>query len=219
MCSCDGSCAAVPCRRRPPPSVQPARLPVPGPRPTGRLSVVSDSRVSRRTLLLAAATTATAAGLSTGLSGCEAKSVDPDQPAQATMDALTAVLIEEQQLLKLYQQTMAAYPELATVVSDPKSQASAHVDALMQAAPVAAAQAAASSSTEERGGSRPTPTESAPPPAPPVDAASARLTLAQAVDAMAGSLRAAALRAEGDLAALLGSCAASTACHARLLAS
>ncbi len=190
-------------------------------RPTGRLSVVSDSWVSRRTLLLAAATTVTAAGLSTGLSGCEADSVDPDQPAQATVETLTPLLIEELQLLALYQQTMAAYPELAAVLADPKAQASAHADALMQAAPVAAAQAAPASSAEEPAGSTPAPsaTESAPPPAPPVDAASARVNLAQAVDAMSGSLRAAALRAEGDLAALLGSCAASTACHARLLAS
>lgn len=194
---------------------------MPGPKPTGRLSVVSDSWVSRRTLFIATATTVTAAGLNTGLSGCEAEPVEPDQPAEAPIEALTPVLIQEQELIALYQRALVDYPELATVLAGLQDQSIAHVDALMQAAPAAAAQASTTGSASKSSGSTSaTPsTDSSPSPAPPADAATARSDLERAIDAMAGSLRAAALRAEGYLAALLGSCAASTACHSRLLSS
>lgn len=181
---------------------------------------MSDSWVSRRTLLGAAATTVTAAGLSATLGGCAAESLEPDQPAEATIDALTPVLIEEQQLLALYEQTLAGFPDLVTALADLNAQALAHAVALRQAAPLAAAQAAARSAGEASGSApAPSSTDPAPPSAPPVDAMTARMDLARAVDGLAGSLRTAALRSDGDLAALLGSCAASTACHARLLAS
>jgi len=51
-----------------------------------------------------------------------------------------------------------------------------------------------------------------------VDAATARVSLKAAVESAAAALRAAALLASGELAALLGSCAASTTCHARMIA-
>lgn len=182
---------------------------------------MSDSRVSRRTLLIAAAATVSAAGLSTGLGGCEAGPGEPDRVAEAVIEPLTPLLIGQQQLLALYQRTLSAFPDLAVAVSDLQAQAAAHTEALLAAAPAAAAQVAAAGSASDPSASSSAPSSAQPTPAPlpPADAAMARVDLLQAVAAAAGSLRAAALRADGDLAALLGSCAASTACHARLLAS
>lgn len=181
---------------------------------------MSDSRVSRRTLLIAAAATVSAAGLSTGLGGCEAGPGEPDRVAEAVIEPLTPLLIGQQQLLALYQRTLSAFPDLAVAGSDLQAQATAHTEALLAAAPAAAAQVAAAGSASDPSASSSAPSaQPTPAPLPPADAAMARVDLRQAVAAAAGSLRAAALRADGDLAALLGSCAASTTCHARLLAS
>ncbi|MBA3339762.1 MAG: hypothetical protein H0T54_08500 [Geodermatophilaceae bacterium] len=176
---------------------------------------MSDLCLSRRSLLLAAA--ASAAGLSAGLSGCEA-GPGPPHAAQATIEELTPVLLGQLKLLALYEQTLSSFPELTTTLSDLQAQSAAHTDALLDAAPGAAGQIA------ETSGSRPsasTATLSAAPPQPSpttaVDAATALANVAQAVSSAVDVLQAAALRAVGDLAALLGSCAASTACHARLL--
>lgn len=168
--------------------------------------------MSRRTLLVAAATTAAAAGLSTGLTGCEADPPDPGAQAESTIEPLTPVLAGQQHLLAFYERTFAAFPELAVALAELQAQTIAHTDALLAAAPAAAAQVAARGSPSASTSTQPVP---APPPAG--DVASARLALGRVVDLAAGQLRAAALRADGDLAALLGSCAASTACHARLL--
>jgi len=177
---------------------------------------VSDSRVSRRTLLLAAGSAVAAAGLTTGVSGCEAAPVSPDPPTEAAIDPLTPVLIGQQALVQSYQVTLSAFPQLAVQLSDLQSQTTAHTNALSAAAPAAASQA-----TVPDSGTDPPAASSSmqpvPPPVPPPDPATAVSDLARVVDAAARRLRAAALRADGDLAALLGSCAASTACHGRLL--
>jgi len=173
---------------------------------------VSDSRVSRRTLLLAAGSAVAAAGLTTGVSGCEAAPVSPDPPTEAAIDPLTPVLIGQQALVQSYQVTLSAFPQLAVQLSDLQSQTTAHTNALSAAAPAAASQATAPDS-----GTDPPAASSSMQPVPPPVPATAVSDLARVVDAAARRLRAAALRADGDLAALLGSCAASTACHGRLL--
>jgi len=180
---------------------------------------VSDSRYSRRTLLFAVATTLSAAGLTTGVSGCEAEPADPTAPEGAPIDPLTPVLIGQQELLLRYEQAISAAPELPFSLSDLQAQASAHTEALLAAAPAAAAQldAAGSAAGRTPTSSDPSSTQPIPSPVPPADPARALSELIRAVDAAASSLAAAALRAGGELAALLGSCAASTACHARLL--
>lgn len=178
---------------------------------------MSDVGLSRRSLLLAVA--ATAAGLSTGLAGCDAGPDEPATPAETSIEALTPVLVGQRQLLAAYAQTLSAFPELTPTLSDLQAQSSAHTEALFEAAPAAAAQV---EDTPES--SAPTATSSAssaapPQPVPtPADAPTALAALAQAVGRALDTLTNAALSAEGDLAALLGSCAASTACHVRLLA-
>jgi hypothetical protein len=174
---------------------------------------VGDSRVSRRTLLGAAVTTAAAAGLGGGLSGCVPGPSAPPAQTQPQIDPLTPVLRLHQELVKRYQRVLEAFPELTGALTDLQAQTTAHTEALLAAAPVAAAQIAATGS----GTTSATVSSSIPTPAPPADAATALSNLKQAVDASAGALRTAALRANGELAALLGSCAASTTCHERLL--
>lgn len=170
--------------------------------------------MSRRALLLATAMTAAAAGLGSGLSGCEAGPAVSPRQTQTPTDPLTPVLLGQQQLQGLYQQVLSTFPELALTLTGLQAQTDAHTRALLAAAPVAAAQVASpGSGSTPRAGSSPVPE-----PLPPGDAATAISDLRTAVDAAAGSLRSAALRANGDLAALLGSCAASTACHALMLA-
>ncbi|MBA3368879.1 MAG: hypothetical protein H0T99_09490 [Geodermatophilaceae bacterium] len=171
---------------------------------------MSDSPVSRRTVLLAGAGLA-AVGLGTGLGGCEATSGQPATPTAAAVDPLTPVLIGQQELLATYERSITAFPDLTAAVSDLQAQSSAHTEALRAAAPAAAAQVSASASPSAP------PSQSGSSPGPPADLVTARSDLRRAVQAAAGTLRAAALRADGDLAALLGSCAASTACHVRLL--
>jgi len=185
---------------------------------------VSDSRVSRRTLLFVAATSAAAAGLNTGLSGCESDPARPAVSAETVNDPLTPVLTAQQTLLVGYERTLSAFPEFTVSLSDLQAQATAHTEALRKAAPAAAAQVAdAPFGSDPSSGLPPglpsgSPSgQPVPSPAPPADPATALANLARLVDAALGSLRAAALRADGDLAALLGSCAASTACHSRLL--
>lgn len=169
--------------------------------------------LTRRNLLLAGGAALTAASVTVGLAGCEATSTDSSATTAAPTEPLTPVLLGQQVLLATYERTLAAFPELSPALSDLQGQSVAHTAALLQAAPAAAAQvAAAAGSTPSASAS-----SSAPPAAPPTDPTSAVADLARAVDTAAGSLRAAALRASGELAALLGSCAASTACHARLL--
>lgn len=166
--------------------------------------------MSRRAALFSVAATVTAAGVLTGLGGCEAEPSAPESVAEPLLDPLTPVLLGQLALLDSYEQVMTAYAEFAATLSDLRDQAEAHTEALIAAAPVAAAQVGVSETPSA------SPSEPAP---PPPDPASARSALSTAVDVAAGALSAAALRADGDLAALLGSCAASTACHARLLAS
>lgn len=173
---------------------------------------MSDVHLSRRTLLLVAA----AAGLSSGMTGCDAGSLEPPSATQTTTEALTPVLLGQRQLLALYQQTLSAFPELTPTLSDLQEQSSAHTNALIVAAPAAAAQIAASSGAQSSASPATSPAQ--PVPTPAADAATALADLALAVGTAMGVLHAAALGAEGELAALLGSCAASTACHARLLA-
>lgn len=173
---------------------------------------VIDSRLSRRTLLLASATTAAAAGLSSGLTGCEADPPASGAPEEASIEALTPVLVGQHDLLDSYERAFTAFPELAVALAELPAQTSAHTEALLAAAPAAAAQATASLPASASASTSPVP-----PPQPASDVATARLALRRVVDTAAGRLGAAALRADGDLAALLGSCAASTACHARLL--
>lgn len=165
--------------------------------------------------MIAAAGSLTAAGLGTGLAGCDGQPSDPGTSTPA-IDPLTPVLLGQQQLLSTYERALSAFPELAPALSDLQSQSTAHTDALIGAAPAAAAQVAATGSGSPPSGSSAATAEKPPTPAF-TDAASALAALGRAVQSAAGALRAAALRAEGDLAALLGSCAASTACHARLL--
>lgn len=174
--------------------------------------------MSRRTLLVAAATTAAAAGLGTGLSGCQAGPAEPDPPADAAIDPLTPLLLGQQALVRSYQAALSAFPDLTTELSDLQAQTTAHTDALFAAAPAAAAQIPASGTSAGAPSGSPS-TQPVPLPRPAADAVTAMADLAQAVAAAAGSLRTAALRADGDLAALLGSCAASTTCHAGLLGS
>lgn len=165
-------------------------------------------------MLLAAVTCAATAGLGTGLSGCEAGPTAPTSPTATPIDPLTPVLIGQQELLASYELMLAAFPELAVALSDLQAQTTAHTEALLEAAPAAAVQVA-----EAGSGSSSIPASTLPvrSPDPPVDVGTAVSVLAGAVDRAAGDLRSAALRADGDLAALLGSCAASAACHARLL--
>lgn len=152
-----------------------------------------------------------AVGLGPALGGCEATTGEPATPTTAAIDPLTPVLIGQQALLATYEQTITAFPDLTASVSDLQAQTSAHTEALRAAAPTAAEQVAASPSVSA------SPSHSGSSPGPPADVLTARSDLQRAVRAAAGTLRAAALRADGDLAALLGSCAASTACHDRLL--
>ncbi|MBA3277150.1 MAG: hypothetical protein H0U22_00185 [Geodermatophilaceae bacterium] len=170
---------------------------------------MSDSRVSRRTVLLAGASLG-AVGLGPALGACEATSGQPPTPTAAAIDPLTPVLIGQQELLATYKHTLAAFPDLTASVSDLQAQTSAHTEALRAAAPAAAGQVAAASPSTF-------PAQSGSGPDQPGDVVTARSDLRRAVQVAAGTLRAAALRADGDLAALLGSCAASTACHVRLL--
>lgn len=177
---------------------------------------VNDSRVSRRAFLLAA-TTVGASGLGVGLAACEAGQPPAGSPTEAPVEELTPILIGQQALLARYAQTVAAFPELATQLTDLAAQTTAHTEALVSAVPAAAAQAsAATAASDSDSGSEPSSTKSRPSPVP-ADAATALAELGRAVDAALGALRNSALRAEGDLAALLGSCAASTACHVWLL--
>lgn len=170
--------------------------------------------LSRRDLLAGGAAL-TAATVTMGLAGCEATSNDGSATTAAPTEPLTPVLLGQQVLLATYERTLAAFPELSPAVSDLQGQSVAHTGALLQAAPAAAAQVAAAAA----GSTATTAAPSSAPPAsaPATDSTSAVADLARAVDTAASSLRAAALRASGELAALLGSCAASTACHARLL--
>lgn len=178
---------------------------------------MSDVGLSRRNLLLAAA--ATAAGLSTGLAGCDAGPDETATPVEPSIEALTPVLMGQRRLLDAYAQTLSAFPELTPTLTDLRAQSRAHTDALFEAAPAAAAQV---EDTPES--SDPTATSSASSAVPaqpmptPADAPTALAALAQAVGTALDTLTNAALRSESDLAALLGSCAASTACHVRLLA-
>lgn len=176
--------------------------------------MVGDSRVSRRTLLGATVTTAVAAGLSNGLGGCVPGPSAPPPQTQTPIAPLTPVLLLQQELRALYQRVLGAFPELAGALTDFQAQTTAHTEALLAAAPAAAEQIAAAGSGSTSGTTSP----SVPAPPPPGDVATALTELKQAVDEAAGSLHTAALRADGDLAALLGSCAASTTCHRRLLA-
>lgn len=182
--------------------------------------MVGDSRVSRRTLLGAAVRTAAVAGLSGGLSGCVA--APPAPPAQTQTqtrtDPLTPVLLGQQALRHLYQRVLDAFPELVVALTDLQAQTDAHTEALLAAAPAAAEQIAATAVGLPSASASGSASSSIPAPAPPTDVATALADLKLAVDSAAGSLRAAALAADGDLAALLGSCAASTACHRRVLA-
>jgi len=153
--------------------------------------------------------------MSFGLSGCvEGPPSESATQTQARIDPLTPVLLLQQELSGLYSLVLEAFPELIGTLSDFQSQSSAHTEALLAAAPVAAAQIAATS-TAVPSTATPSSIPAAPPPA---DVATALTSVRQAVEASAGSLRAAAIRADGDLAALLGSCAASTVCHGRMLA-
>ncbi len=127
------------------------------------------------------------------------------------MDPLAPVLIGQQELVASYEQTLSAFPELTAALSDLRAQTTAHTDALIEAAPAAAEQVAAATGSAA-------PPQSGSPPRLPADPVTARSDLRRAVQAAASTLGAAALRADGDLAALLGSCAASTTCHLRLLA-
>jgi len=177
---------------------------------------VGDSRVSRRTLLGAAVTTAAAAGLGSGLSGCEAGPPEPPAQTQTRPDPLTPVLLGQRSLQDVYQRVLDAFPELIVALTDLQAQTEAHTEALFAAAPAAAAQIAATASgTPSASASTPSSSSA---PVPPVDAATALADLKLAVDTAAGSLRTAALEADGDLSALLGSCAASTTCHRQVLA-
>lgn len=171
--------------------------------------------MSRRTVLAAAVTTAAAAGMSFGLSGCVEGAPEPPAQTQPQTDPLMPVLLLQQDLVDVYSMVLEAFPELTGTLTDFQAQSSAHTEALLAAAPVAAAQIAA---IESATASAPASSSVPPAPVPPADAATALTSLKQAVDESAGSLRAAALRADGDLAALLGSCAASTICHGRMLA-
>ena len=175
---------------------------------------MGDSRVSRRTLLGAAVATAAAAGLSGGLAGCVASPSNPPSQTQPPADPLTPVLLLQQQLQESYARVLEAFPDLAGILTDFRAQTTAHSEALFAAAPAAAAQIAADTPAT----TSPATSSLLPSPAQPADAAMALTELKQAVDASVESLRSAALRAEGDLAALLGSCAASTACHRWMLA-
>ncbi len=170
--------------------------------------------MSRRAVLAAAGTTAAVAAVGGGLSGCvPGPSIPPAAQTQPQVDPLTPVLRLQQELVKLYREILAAFPELAVALTEFQTQTNAHTEALLAAAPVAAAQIAAT-------GSGPTSapaSSSSPAPAPAADAATGLANLNRAIDASAGALRTAALRADGELAALLGSCAASTTCHGRLL--
>lgn len=175
---------------------------------------MGDSRVSRRTLLGATVTTAAAAGLGSGLSGCEAG--PPEPPTQTRPDPLTPVLLGQRSLQDVYQRVLDAFPELVVVLTDLQAQTEAHTEALFAAAPAAAAQISATASGTPSASASASASSSAP--TPPVDVATGLADLKLAVDTAAGSLRTAALEADGDLAALLGSCAASTTCHRQVLA-
>lgn len=163
---------------------------------------MTQAPVSRRAVLLIGVSVG-AVGISTLLAGCDADPLAPRTPAPAAVEPLTPLLIAQQALVARYAETLSMFPELAPRLTDLQAQASAHTDALHAALPAAAAQARASDAVS--GSSS------------PADATAALAELRQAVDRAAGALRSAALRADGDLAALLGSCAASTACHLRVL--
>ncbi|MDQ3735115.1 MAG: hypothetical protein M3400_14185 [Actinomycetota bacterium] len=166
--------------------------------------------LSRRSLLVAGGAAVTAASLAAALAGCDAASTDTAATTPAPLHPLTPVLLGQRLLLATYAQTLSTFPELTPTLTDLQAQSAAHNQALLDASPAAAAQIASPT-----GSAVPSPTSTAPASAP--DAPTALSHLARAVVKTSGSLRAAALRADGELAALLGSCAASTACHARLL--
>lgn len=140
------------------------------------------------------------------LTGCESESDPSVEPTDAPVEELTAILIGQQELSAQYAQIIASFPELTTQLSDLAAQSTAHTDALVAAAPAAAAQAAATATEEPK-----------PSATMPGDTGTALVDLRSAVARAASALRSAALRADGDLAALIGSCAASAACHVRLL--
>lgn len=140
------------------------------------------------------------------LTGCESGSDPSVEPTEAPDEALTPVLIGQQELMDRYAQVFAAFPELSVQLSDLAAQTTAHTEALLAAAPTAAAQAATAAREEPK----PSATLTG-------DATTAMVDLRSAVARAASSLRSVALRADGDLAALIGSCAASAACHVRLL--
>ncbi len=180
-------------------------------------SIVTNGCLTRRGLLLAGAAAVGAAGLGVSLSGCEAASEVAGTTPNLPPEPLIPVLAGQQELLATYERTLLAFPELGAVLDDLRGQSQAHTQALLDAAPGAAAQLATTDAGSSTPGSE---TSSTLPPAAqvtPPDAATALAELARDVAIAAGTLKSAALRAEGALAALLTSCAASTSCHAWLL--
>lgn len=186
------------------------------PRPGG-----TGRAISRRALLRGGF--GVVAGVSLGaLAGCS-EPATPDAPVPPA-DPLLPIVVGHRRLVELYDSSARQAPGLGARLAPLAAQATAHRDALEAALPATVARAD-DLAAEESTGAGPTATES---PAssdpssrsPTSSAADPPAVLAElrlAVSVTRVRLRAAALAAKGDLAALFGSVAAATACHERLL--
>lgn len=177
--------------------------------------------ISRRTLLRGGL--GVVAGLSLGSLAACSEPATPDAPTPPA-DPLLPIVVGQRRLVELYDSAAQRAPALGARLAPLAAQAAAHQDALEAALPATVALAddlAAEESTE----AGPTVTQSPQTPdpsselptAPPADPPTVLAELRLAVSVTRVRLRAAALTAQGDLAALLGSVAAATACHERLL--
>ena len=165
---------------------------------------------SRRTVLrgVAGAVLAGAAGLgSAGLAGCTLGGSGRPQPSPSP-DPLAPVLTGTQALVDLYTATVAAQPSLADRLNPLLAEHRAHVDALRAAMGLA---------TQSSGSPSPTG-------APTPSAGQVPANAAAALAAVAGAERTAQAAAVKDClasrpehAGLLGSIAASRACHLEVL--
>lgn len=177
--------------------------------------------ISRRALLRGGL--GVVAGVSLGaLVACsEPASSDATAPPA---DPLLPIVVGHRRLVELYDSAAQQAPSLGARLTPLAAQATAHRDALEAALPATVARAD-DLAAEESTGAGPTVTQSPErpdpsselPTAPPADPPTVLAELRLAVSVTRVRLRAAALTAQGDLAALFGSVAAATACHERLL--
>lgn len=161
------------------------------------------------------------------LAGCSEPTMTEEPPEP--VDPLLQLVLGHRSLVERYDGSARQAPSLGARLAPLAAQVTAHRDALEAALPATVARVDDLVTPESTGygptATGPTATESTgtpdpsnqSPPASPADPAAVLAELRLAVSVTVVRVRAAAQSAEGDLAALLGSVAAATACHERVL--